>query len=210
MKVDLKRYKFIDPALPILQRLESAGFEAYLVGGCVREILRAEQNAERAELRAGSGAPGGCTDIQTDIDITTNARPEEILQEFQDMPVIETGLKHGTVTVLVPQEFKAGPLALQEGPRPGDDTPVDFSLFGRLESAPPGDRIPIEITTYRTESTYSDGRHPDHVEFVKSLPQEHIMGFEQTVWFPTLNARMNRHEGAIQALAEGIQAYGAK
>ena len=165
MKVDLKRYKFIDPALPILQRLESAGFEAYLVGGCVREILR-------TELREESDTPNSCTDIQTDIDITTNARPEEILQEFQDMPVIETGLKHGTVTVLVPQEFKAGPLALQEGPRPGDDTPVDFSLFGRLESAPPGDRIPIEITTYRVDGDYSDGRHPDEVRFVTSLTED--------------------------------------
>ena len=178
----MKRYKFIDPALPILQRLESAGFEAYLVGGCVREILRAEQNAERAELRAGSGAPGGCTDIRTDIDITTNARPEEILQEFQDMPVIETGLKHGTVTVLVPQGMKGarlapqrskeGPLVPQEGPQPGSDAPVDFSLFGRLESAPPGSRIPIEITTYRVDGDYSDGRHPDEVRFVTSLTED--------------------------------------
>ena len=148
MKVDLKRYKFIEPALPILQRLESAGFEAYLVGGCVREILRAEQCA--------------VADILTDIDITTNARPEEILREFQDMPVIETGLKHGTVTVLAPQE----------GPRPGGDAPVEFSLFGRLESASPGGRIPIEITTYRVDGDYSDGRHPDKVRFVTSLTED--------------------------------------
>ena len=47
------------------------------------------------------------------------------------------------------------------------------------------------------------------IDFVKRLPQEHILGFEQTVWFPTLNARMNRHEGAIQALAEAKQAYEA-
>ena len=168
MKVDLKRYKFIEPALPILQRLESAGFEAYLVGGCVREILRAEQCA--------------VADILTDIDITTNARPEEILREFQDMPVIETGLKHGTVTVLAPQGMKgarlapqrpkAAMLAPQEGPRPGDDAPVEFSLFGRLESASPGGRIPIEITTYRVDGDYSDGRHPDKVRFVTSLTED--------------------------------------
>ena len=75
MKVDLKRYKFIEPALPILQRLESAGFEAYLVGGCVREILRAEQCA--------------VADILTDIDITTNTRPQFATVRYKVMSAPE-------------------------------------------------------------------------------------------------------------------------
>ena len=63
-----------------LSRLNSAGFEAYVVGGCVRDALM--------------GRPPG------DYDITTSARPEEIAAVFAGERVIGTGLKHGTVTVL--------------------------------------------------------------------------------------------------------------
>ena len=89
MKKERIRDKFIERGRPVLQRLESAGFEAWLVGGCVRETLRAEV---------------GQTDAlpATDIDITTNALPEETCWVFSDLQVIETGLKHGTVTVLLP------------------------------------------------------------------------------------------------------------
>jgi tRNA nucleotidyltransferase (CCA-adding enzyme) len=64
-----------------LKLLEKSGFEAYLVGGCVRDSI---------------------LDIkQKDFDITTDAEPNEILDTFQAYKVIETGLKHGTVTVLI-------------------------------------------------------------------------------------------------------------
>ena len=64
----------------ILLRLEAAGFEAWLVGGCVRDRLM------------------GIT--PHDYDITTSARPEEVMAVFYDHRVLETGLKHGTVTLL--------------------------------------------------------------------------------------------------------------
>lgn len=64
----------------ILLRLEDAGFEAWLVGGCVRDQLMG--------------------DLPHDYDITTSARPEEIIDAFPEHRVIETGLKHGTVTLL--------------------------------------------------------------------------------------------------------------
>ncbi len=136
------RDKFIERGRPVLQRLESAGFEAWLVGGCVRETLRAE---------AGQTDRLTSTDIDittdalpsTDIDITTNALPEEICQVFSDLQVIGTGLKHGTVTVLLPPELPAAPRG-----------------------------IPIEITTYRVDGAYSDGRHPDQVRFVTSLTED--------------------------------------
>lgn len=64
----------------VLDRLEAAGYEAYLVGGCVRDFLR--------------GVP------PHDFDITTSALPEETLAVFSDRRTIETGLRHGTVTVL--------------------------------------------------------------------------------------------------------------
>lgn len=62
----------------VLQRLESAGHRAYAVGGCVRDTLRGV-------------APH-------DYDVTTSARPEEVLALFEGF-VIPTGLQHGTVTV---------------------------------------------------------------------------------------------------------------
>lgn len=64
----------------ILDKLEYAGYEAYIVGGCVRDSLM--------------GIP------PHDYDITTSALPAETEQVFAGMRLIETGLKHGTVTVL--------------------------------------------------------------------------------------------------------------
>lgn len=69
------------PVGQILQRLRDRGFAAYAVGGCVRDILLGR-------------TPG-------DWDICTSALPEETEACFSDLRVIETGLKHGTVTVLL-------------------------------------------------------------------------------------------------------------
>jgi tRNA nucleotidyltransferase (CCA-adding enzyme) len=70
-----------------------------------------------------------------DYDITTSALPEETKAVFREYRVIETGIQHGTVTVMM------------EG-------------------------MPLEITTYRTEGTYSDNRHPDSVSFTTSLRED--------------------------------------
>ena len=64
----------------ILQTLTDAGHEAYLVGGCVRDLLRGTK--------------------PHDWDICTSARPEEAERCFSGHRIIETGLKHGTITVL--------------------------------------------------------------------------------------------------------------
>ena len=75
------KFNIPDGARHILQTLNSAGHEAYLVGGCVRDLLRG------VELH--------------DWDICTSARPEETERCFAGRRIVETGLKHGTVTVLV-------------------------------------------------------------------------------------------------------------
>ncbi|MCM1297446.1 MAG: DUF45 domain-containing protein, partial [Muribaculaceae bacterium] len=102
-------------AQAILSALEQAGFEAYLVGGCVRDLLR------------------GVT--PQDWDICTSALPEQTKVCFAQERLIETGLKHGTVTVLL-------------------------------------DGQGFEITTYRADGPYSDGRRPDSVAFVPDLDQD--------------------------------------
>lgn len=70
-----------DEANYIINKLISSGFEAYAVGGCVRDLLM------------GKSAD--------DIDITTSAVTDEIKKVFSSHKIIETGIKHGTVTVFV-------------------------------------------------------------------------------------------------------------
>lgn len=78
--------KDINIAIPkdvlfLIDTLESAGFEAYIVGGCVRDsILGIEPN---------------------DWDITTAAKPDEVIELFKEFKVLPTGLKHGTVTIIM-------------------------------------------------------------------------------------------------------------
>ncbi len=68
------------PVGRVLDVLHRAGYEAYIVGGCVRDHLMGR-------------TPG-------DYDVTTSALPEECMAAFAGWRIIETGLKHGTVTVV--------------------------------------------------------------------------------------------------------------
>ena len=101
-------------AQTILDLLEAAGHEAYVVGGCVRDALMGR--------------------VPNDWDITTSAKPEQIKAAAADagLKTVDTGIKHGTVTVIVNHE-------------------------------------PFEVTTYRADGTYSDGRHPDYIEFLDRI-----------------------------------------
>ena len=68
----------------IIKLLKANGYEAYAVGGCVRDMVM------------------GVT--PNDYDITTSALPEETMQVFKDFRIVETGVKHGTVTVICDHE----------------------------------------------------------------------------------------------------------
>ncbi|MBR2916915.1 MAG: CCA tRNA nucleotidyltransferase [Clostridia bacterium] len=107
--------KMPDEVKTAISSLEERGFEAYIVGGCVRDCIMGK-------------AP-------SDWDITTSATPEEITDVFKDYKTILTGAKHGTVTAVI-------------------------------------NHFHIEITTFRTEGSYSDSRHPDYVLFTKSLKED--------------------------------------
>lgn len=99
-------------AVEIIKKLKNCGYQAYIVGGCVRDLLIGKE--------------------PHDWDICTSALPEQILTCFSGYKVIETGLQHGTVTVVV-------------------------------------DDVSFEVTTFRIDGDYSDGRHPDTVEFTSNL-----------------------------------------
>ncbi len=98
--------------LNVLDVLHSRGFGAWLVGGCVRDRLLGK--------------------VPKDYDVATSAAAAEVAGAFEGFRVIETGVRHGTVTVI------------SEG-------------------------IPVEVTTYRVDGEYSDGRHPDSVSFTKDI-----------------------------------------
>lgn len=99
----------------VLERLETAGYSAFVVGGCVRDYLMGTE--------------------PHDFDVTTSALPYQTERVFADCRVIETGIKHGTVTVL----YKG---------------------------------VSTEITTFRTDGDYSDGRHPDSVSFSLNIEDD--------------------------------------
>lgn len=97
----------------IIHTLEEAGFEAYAVGGCVRDSILGR--------------------VPDDWDITTSAKPEQVKALFSR--TVDTGLQHGTVTVLLGKEG-------------------------------------FEVTTYRLDGEYEDGRHPKEVTFTGSLSED--------------------------------------
>lgn len=97
----------------IIDTLETAGYEAYAVGGCVRDSILGRK--------------------PDDWDITTSAKPEETKSLFPR--TIDTGIRHGTVTVMLDKEG-------------------------------------FEVTTYRIDGDYEDGRHPNNVTFTTSLEED--------------------------------------
>lgn len=109
------RFELPPGALEVLRRLNAAGYQAYAVGGCVRDMAR--------------GVP------PHDYDICTSALPAQTERCFAGERVVETGIRHGTVTVLMAGE-------------------------------------PYEITTFRTDGDYLDGRHPQSVAFTDSLTED--------------------------------------
>ncbi len=119
MKYEIPHY-----VLKVSQALQAAGFEAYLVGGCVRDILMSK--------------------TPKDWDFTTNARPEQIQTIFPDS-FYENDF--GTVGVKINDE---------QTKDASNSSPVDV----------------VEITTYRTESGYSDKRRPDDVRFADTLKED--------------------------------------
>ena len=118
----------------VTNTLEKAGFEAYLVGGCVRDLLMGKE--------------------PKDWDVTTNAKPEQIMELFEKTVYENT---FGTVGVVVPRE------TLQDDVSQG-------TLESRTSNLEPN--FIIEVTPYRIETKYSDYRHPDEVKFSDKLEDD--------------------------------------
>jgi len=100
-------------AIDVCRVLSKAGYQAYLVGGCVRDLLLGIK--------------------PKDYDITTNALPEKVIKLFPK--TYPTGLQHGTITVAMENEH-------------------------------------FEVTTFRVEGEYKDGRRPEEVFFVSNIKED--------------------------------------
>ena len=129
-----------DDVKKVIDILESRGFKTYAVGGCVRDALMGRE--------------------VHDWDVATSARVNEVKSCLGQFKVIETGVKHGTVTV----------------------------ISGGQK---------IEVTTFRVDGAYSDGRHPDSVKFTDSLELD--LGRRDF----TVNAMAFSHDGGIIDLFGG-------
>ena len=77
----MKKIELTNEIKIIFDTLNSAGYECFMVGGCVRDFL--------------------LNIVPNDVDFTTNATPEEMKKCFKNFNVIETGIKHGTLTVII-------------------------------------------------------------------------------------------------------------
>ena len=141
----------------IISRLEENGYEAYAVGGCVRDSIIGR--------------------VPEDWDITTSAKPHEVKKLFQ--ATIDTGLQHGTVTVVVEKEG-------------------------------------YEVTTYRLDGDYSDGRHPDRVAFTSSLTEDlkrrdftiNAMAYsENTGLIDKFDGEKDLEDGIIRAVGDAEERF---
>lgn len=117
--------KIPSQVLEVLEKIEEKGFEAHIVGGCVRDLL--------------------CDIIPKDWDVTTNAKPEEILEIF------------GAKNAFYENEF--GTVGVKVEP---------FLPTGKKKC----EHDIVEVTTYRIESLYSDRRRPDEVKFSETLIED--------------------------------------
>lgn len=124
----------------IIDNIRSHGYEAFIVGGCVRDAVLGR-------------VPG-------DWDITTSAKPEKVKEIFGK--TVDTGLKHGTVTII---KHGSG----------------------------------YEVTTYRIDGEYLDGRHPETVKFTPDLKED----LKRRDF--TINAMAYSHETGIVDEFEGME-----
>jgi poly(A) polymerase len=136
-----------EQAISIVRTLREAGHQAYLVGGCVRDILLGRQPA--------------------DYDVTTEATPEEVMRIFPQTYAV--GAQFGVVLVPVPEKSAISASGRQE-------TGQALSLGSTAEVCVATDHARtnlVEVATFRSDVGYSDGRHPDQVRYTTN-PREDV------------------------------------
>ncbi|HEX9120758.1 MAG TPA: CCA tRNA nucleotidyltransferase [Terriglobales bacterium] len=114
-------------AVEIVRTLRERGYQAYLVGGCVRDLQLGREPA--------------------DYDVSTDARPEEVMRIFPKTWAV--GAQFGVVLV-----------------------PIDSVVSGHPIARSPDHPMTVEVATFRSDGLYTDGRHPDQVTYSKDTRED--------------------------------------
>jgi len=150
----------------IVETLRDRGHQAYLVGGCVRDLLLGREPA--------------------DYDVATSATPEEVMRIFPETYAV--GAQFGVVLVPVQEEQLQVPrlrpnFAERSSGSARDDKGLDDKGLGVQENATgvaASRADAVEVATFRSDIGYSDGRHPDEVRFSKD-PREDVQRRDFTI-----------------------------
>ena len=156
-----------DKATEIVRTLRQKGHQAYLVGGCVRDLLLGREPA--------------------DYDVATDATPDEVMRIFPRTWAV--GAQFGVV--LVPVEDEKHVLRYAQD---------DKSLGGKTSSTV------VEVATFRSDSLYTDGRHPDHVTYTRD-PKEDVQRRDFTInglLLDPLNNEVLDYVGGRADLSAGV------
>src|SRR5713226_9529235 len=138
-------------ATNIIRTLRERGHQAYLVGGCVRDLLLGREPA--------------------DYDVATDATPQEVMHVFPQ--TFAVGAQFGVVLVPVRPETTKDTKA-HEGEN------LDIAEGAAHRSVKPHQAEVVEVATFRSDLRYSDGRHPDEVRFSKD-PREDVLRRDFTI-----------------------------
>lgn len=146
--------------LAVLEKLESNGFSVFIVGGCVRDMLL--------------GIP------PKDFDIATDALPSEVVDIFDKAghKCLEIGKKYGTISVSK-TPIKTNDSAKNDSSKT-QKSPKNMQSIEKSQKRSEAIKATndeamsdfVEITTFRKDSAYIDGRHPQRVEFGKSIYED--------------------------------------
>lgn len=167
--IKINKSKIPEFVTRVTETLEKAGFEVFLVGGCVRDLIMSQ---------ILSGTEGNRE--PKDWDLTTNAKPEEIIGLFEKT-IYEN--KFGTVGICIPKESSvSGETSLQTG-------------FGEIQNK----YYILEVTPYRIEAKYSDFRHPEEVMFSDNIDDD----LKRRDF--TINALAYNSKGLIKDNFEGLK-----
>jgi putative nucleotidyltransferase with HDIG domain len=179
-----------DHAISIVRTLREAGHPAYLVGGCVRDLVLGREPA--------------------DYDVTTDATPEEVMRIFPETYAV--GAQFGVVLVPAPESLRrdgARPVSGEE-PAVRAGTNRDAASHVSTERAyVPTDHsraCVVEVATFRSDVGYSDGRHPDEVRYSKD-PREDVERRDFTInglLFDPLNNEVLDFVGGRKDLDAGV------
>ena len=150
-----------DFSISIVRTLRDKGHQAYLVGGCVRDLLLGRAPA--------------------DYDVATDATPQQVMRIFPETYAV--GVQFGVVLVPVPKQLWSSKPLLAPTENPPQSHPCHSEPVSTGEEpAVPGHshKACVEVATFRCDFGYSDGRHPDEVRF-SGDPREDVQRRDFTI-----------------------------